>query len=329
MRYEIDPKNDLPIYRQIAAGILKDIKTGVLPAGVKLPTVRELAEETGLSQGTIKHAYDYLESQDAVEMTQGKGTFVRSQQHSDAVSRKDQAMTAIDNLFCELEDLGFTPREMEIYINLKLHGLEERYDLVKVAVIDCNPETLQRMESQLSQINYAQVAIFSLAQIAEIADKLNSDYDVILTTSTHFAEVEPYIHDKQKFGMMAMMPSVETIMKLAKISPECEGGILCASDNFAGVIRKNCADMGTWSEFIPVHLFGSGNDVLSSFLENKTVVILPKNYEVFASSGERQILQSFQTSGGVLLSYDYTIDRGSLLYVENMIKKVMNTKRSV
>ena len=127
-------------------------------------------------------------------MTQGKGTFVCSPEALDAVSRKDKAMAAIDTLFEELEALGFTPREMEIYINLRLQGLEERYDLVKVAAIDCNPETLQLMEDQLSQINYVQAAIFSLAQIPELADKLNNDYDVILTTSTHYGEVEPFIH---------------------------------------------------------------------------------------------------------------------------------------
>ena len=329
MRYEIDPQRDAPIYRQLAESILRSIKTGQLTAGAKLPTVREMAEETGLSQGTVKHAYDYLENLDVIEMTQGKGTFVRQQETADAGSRKDKAMAAIDGLFAELEDLGFTPREMEIYIDLKLHGLEERYDLVKVAVIDCNPETLQLMESQLSQINYAQVAIFSLAQIAEIADKLNSDYDVILTTSTHFREVEPYIHDKQKFGMMAMMPSVETIMKLAKLPNRAEEGILCASENFAGVIRKNCSGMGAWSEVMPVHLFGSGSESLAAFLTGKASVILPKNYEIFASSSERRMLQEFEDGGGQVIHYDYTIDRGSFLYVEGLIKKVMNKKRSV
>ena len=329
MKYMIDPQRDTPIYRQMAEAVLRDIKTGKLAAGTKLPTVRELAEETGLSQGTIKHAYDYLESLDAIEMTQGKGTFVRKQETSDASSRKDKAMAAIDGLFEELEDLGFTPREMEIYINLKLHGLEERYDLVKVAVIDCNPETLHLMEHQLSQINYAQVAIFSLAQIAEIADKLNSDYDVILTTSTHYGEIEAYVRDKQKFGMLSMMPSVETIMKLAKLPVHAEEGILCASENFAGVIRKNCSGMGDWSEHMPVHLFGNGTESLGAFLSDKTAVILPKNYEVFASSAERHMLQAFEDGGGQLIHYDYTIDRGSFLYVEGLIKKVMNRKRSV
>lgn len=317
----------MPIYRQLAESILRDIRTGELKAGTKLPTVRELAEETGLSQGTVKHAYDHLETMQVIEMTQGKGTFVRQQEAPDASSRKDRAMAAIDSLFEELEDLGFTPREMEIYINLKLHGLEERYDLVKVAVIDCNPETLQLMENQLSQINYAQVAIFSLAQLAEISGKLNSDYDVILTTSTHYSEVEPFIRDKNKFGMMAMMPSIDTIMKLAQLPNHAQEGILCASENFAGIIRKNCSGMGSWSEVMPARFFGNGG--LDGFLKGKEVIILPKNYEVFASAAERRAIHNFEEAGGQIVPYDYTIDRGSFLYVEGLIKKAINTKRSI
>ena len=327
MQYHIDTHRDIPIYRQLAESILRDIRTGSLKAGTKLPTVRELAEEAGLSQGTVKHAYDHLETLGVIEMTQGKGTFVRQQETPDASSRKDRAMAAIDGLFEELEDLGFTPREMAIYINLKLHGLEERYDLVKAAVIDCNPETLQLMESQLSQINYAQIAIFSLAQLAEISGKLNSDYDVILTTSTHYSEVEAYIRDKNKFGMMAMMPSMDTIMKLAKLPNHSAVGIVCASENFAGIIRKNCSGMGTWSEVMTAHLFGSSG--LEAFLEGKEAVIVPKNYEVFASGAERRTMQKFEEAGGLVIPYDYTIDRGSFLYVEGLIKKIINAKRSL
>ena len=113
-------RKDAPIYKQLSDEILRSIKTGKLPAGSRLPTVRELAEEKNLSQGTIKHAYDYLESLGVIEMTQGKGTFVREPDETDSASRKDRAMAAIDGLFRELETLGFTPREMEIYIDLKL-----------------------------------------------------------------------------------------------------------------------------------------------------------------------------------------------------------------
>lgn len=331
MNYTIDPQRDTPIYKQVAEAILRDIKSRTLPAGAKLPTVRELAEEMGLSQGTIKHAYDHLETLGAIEMTQGKGTFVREQDTQEAGSRKDRAMAAIDELFVELESLGFTPREMEIYLNLKLRGLDEEYDLVKVAVIDCNPEVVQLMDIQLSDIPHCQVARFSLSQVAEIADKLNSNYDVILTTTSHYAEVERYIESYKTFGMVAMMTSTDTIVELAQLAQmpaEVKTGVICASDNFLKIVRYNYSNISSSSGHpLYSHLLGDGS--LEEFLVDKAVIIVPKCYELFTSTQEQELIRGFGAKGGRVVLYDYIIDHGSYLYAENLIKKVLNAKRSI
>ena len=329
MQYNIDPTRDEPIYKQVADAILKDIRTGRLPEGTKLPTVREMADSMDLSQGTVKRCYEHLRDLGVVEMTQGKGTFVLGEEDEPAGSRKDRAMAAIDQLFVTLDELGFTPREMEIYISLKLQGLEEKYDVVKVAVVDCNPETLQLMESQLSQIGYAQIALFSLSQIYEIADKLRNDYDMVLTTSSHFGEVESALQGREKLGMMAMRTSTSTVIELAKLKDESKVAIVCASDLFAGLVRKNCSGIGRWSGRMPSHLLGSGTDKLRDFLSDKDTVILPEKSDVFASAEERKVLHAFEAEGGTIISYNYEIDRGSFLYVESLIKRAMNQKRSV
>ena len=176
--FKLDTAGQKPIYKQIAERISDAIKDGKLAAGFKLPTVRDLSGEIGVACGTIKHAYEYLEEQGFVEMVQGSGSFVIDQKE-DFASRKEKAMIAIDQLFTRLESLGFTPREMEIYLDLKLRGLAEKYDVVKVALVDCNPETLQMIEGQLSQIGYAETAAFDLDILEEAAESLNADYDLI------------------------------------------------------------------------------------------------------------------------------------------------------
>lgn len=325
--FKLDPDYQGPIYKQIAESIEKAIKYGALPAGHKLPTVRELSAETGAACGTIKHAYEFLEEQGFVEMVQGRGSFVVDQSE-DSASRKEKAMTAIDALFSQLEQLGFTPREMEIYLNLKLRGLEEKYDVVKVAVVDCNPETLQLIESQLSQIGYAETAAFDLERLEEAAEKLNSDYDLILTTTTHFGQVEPYINSQKTLAMVSMTPSVRTIVSLAKVRDDKKVGVFCASDAFAGVVRNNCQNMGGWSESMTTQLMGHSGG-LQQFFAEKDVIILPEGYETFVSAEEKALLREFRAGGGQLLPYSYKIDKGSFLYVEEQIKRVMNKKRSM
>ena len=322
-----DQNNGIPIYKQIGDCIQDAVDSGMLPAGYKLPTVRELAEEINISTGTVKHAYEYLEQLGVIEMIQGKGSFVLGTDE-DSFSRKDKAMTALDELFAKLEKLGFTPREMEIYIDLKLKGLEEKYDIVKIAAIDCNPESLQIIERQISQIGYTETAVFSLNHLPEIADKLNSDYDLVLTTSTHFGEVEPYIKNHQNLGTMALMPSTRTVIKLAKIPELWNVGIVCASDTFARVVRENCMVIGDWAERMGTLLFGDHHK-LKTFLRNKDAIILPEGYDAFASREERELIRNFENRGKTVVLYDYKIDKGSYMYIEALIKKCINNKRSL
>lgn len=315
-----------PIYKQIADAVADKIANGTLEAGYKLPTVRALADELDVACGTIKHAYEYLEEQGHIEMIQGRGSFVLGKE-ADNANRKEKAMAAIDQLFDQLHQLGFTPREMEIYLNLKLRGLEEKYDVVKIAVVDCNPETLQLIEQQLSQIGYVEPVVFPLGRMREIAPKLNEDYDMILTTTTHFRDVEPYVQGGQILAMMSMTPAVRTTISLAKVADDVRAGIFCASDAFAGVIRHNCEGMGKWSDHLPTCLMGMSSH-LEKFVEGLDLLILPEGWESFASGEEKKTVNSFIRSGGQIILYDYKIDRGSYLYVEELIKRCMNRKRS-
>lgn len=326
LNLKLNVENKGPIYKQIADAISDKIQTGVLEAGYKLPTVRALADELDVACGTIKHAYEYLEEQGCIDMVQGSGSFVRGKEE-DKASRKEKAMTAIDGLFAQLQQLGFTPREMEIYLNLKLRGLEEKYDIVKVAVVDCNPETLQMIEMQLSQIGYVEPVVFPLSRIGEFAEKLNEEYDLILTTTTHYTQVEPYIQDPKKLVMVSMMPAVRTTISLAKVADEVNAGIFCASDPFAGVVRNNSEGMGKWSDHLPTYLMGMDGH-LEKFFEELDLVILPEGWEAFASAVEKQAVSRFEAAGGQVILYDYKIDKGSYLYVEAQIKKCMNRKRS-
>ncbi len=326
LNLKVEASNGGPIYKQIADAISMQIDAGKLETGFKLPTVRALADELDVACGTIKHAYEYLEEQGRIEMVQGSGSFVLGKDDAN-INRKEKAMGAIDQMFSQLEQLGFTPREMEIYLNLKLRGLEEKYDVVKIAVVDCNPETLQMMEQQLSEIGYAEPVVFPLNRLKEIAPKLNEEYDLVLTTTTHYTQVEPYMQDVKKLLMVSMMPAVRTTISLAKVPEDISAGIFCASDAFAGVVRGNSEGMGKWSDHLPVYLMGMDAH-LEKFFDGLDLVILPEGWEAFASLQEKQAVQRFMKAGGQMILYDYKIDKGSYLYVEAQIKKCMNRKRS-
>ncbi len=68
--------SDMPIYEQIKSQIKRDIISGDLKEGDKLPSIRKLAKELKISVITTKRAFDDLEKEGFVHSVQGKGNFV-------------------------------------------------------------------------------------------------------------------------------------------------------------------------------------------------------------------------------------------------------------
>ena len=74
----LDRQGKVALYRQIAEQIKTRICDGRLLAGTRLPTVRQLATDAGVTRLTVQNAYGELQSAGWVEATVGRGTFVTS-----------------------------------------------------------------------------------------------------------------------------------------------------------------------------------------------------------------------------------------------------------
>ena len=72
----LDYRDARPIYTQIVDGFRDQIIAGILPAGEKLPSVRDLAAELTINPNTIQRAYRELESGGWIATVPGKGCFV-------------------------------------------------------------------------------------------------------------------------------------------------------------------------------------------------------------------------------------------------------------
>ena len=89
MKYLID-KNSRPVYLQIYKQIRQDIIDGIYPLGAKLPSMRFLADELGVSTITIVHAYSLLCDEGYVESRERSGFIV--------IFRKDDHFALIDEI---------------------------------------------------------------------------------------------------------------------------------------------------------------------------------------------------------------------------------------
>ena len=68
--------SDKPIYEQISSQVKAQILSGTLAAGAKLPSIRALASDLGVSVITTKRAYDELEKEGFLYAVPAKGFFV-------------------------------------------------------------------------------------------------------------------------------------------------------------------------------------------------------------------------------------------------------------
>ncbi|WP_373292641.1 GntR family transcriptional regulator [Streptomyces camponoticapitis] len=85
----IDTEDATAPYEQLRTQISEQARSGVLPVGHKLPTVRGFAEELGLAANTVAKAYRALESDGVIETRGRNGTFVAAA--GDAADRKAAA----------------------------------------------------------------------------------------------------------------------------------------------------------------------------------------------------------------------------------------------
>ncbi|WP_330182678.1 GntR family transcriptional regulator [Nocardia sp. NBC_01503] len=65
-----------PAYVAIAGKYARQIRTGALPPGTRLPSYAEIAERNGVSQIVIRHAVKLLLNQGLVRTVERRGTFV-------------------------------------------------------------------------------------------------------------------------------------------------------------------------------------------------------------------------------------------------------------
>ena len=101
-----------PIYLQVADRICYSIVRGEIKSGEKLPSVREMAIQTGVNPNTIQRTYAEIERDGIVETKRGQGTFVKNDP-SLIASLRVRIQTEIMETFVEnMREIGLSKSEM-------------------------------------------------------------------------------------------------------------------------------------------------------------------------------------------------------------------------
>ena len=110
MILQFDFSSDVPIYLQIRNQIVIGISSGQLKAGQKLPTVRALAEESGINVMTVSKAYNLLKQEGYIITDRRKGAVIAPQAGSPTV--KDETIHKLRLCLTELRLAGMTKNDL-------------------------------------------------------------------------------------------------------------------------------------------------------------------------------------------------------------------------
>ncbi|WP_329054075.1 winged helix-turn-helix domain-containing protein [Amycolatopsis sp. NBC_01488] len=112
-----DPDDPRASYQLVADTIRARIEDGTYPVGHKLPPHQVVADEFGVSVGTLKRAYALLQDARLISTRQGMGTFIR-QQHAEPATDAPNRPATLEDAFVQIEALNARLAAVERQVGL-------------------------------------------------------------------------------------------------------------------------------------------------------------------------------------------------------------------
>ena len=100
-----------PIWLQVATQLKRQIVTGELPPGSKLPGGRDLAVQYGINPNTAARIYQEMEREGVCMTRRGLGTFVTEDEAMIRSMREEMAVQAVNRFLEEIAGLGLDRKD--------------------------------------------------------------------------------------------------------------------------------------------------------------------------------------------------------------------------
>jgi DNA-binding transcriptional regulator YhcF (GntR family) len=130
MILHVDASSGVPPYEQLRAQLAEMILSGLLPAGHRLPPIRQLANDLGIAPGTVARVYTELESEGMVMSRVRHGTVVAAQKRPTAARLKGQAGDAARSYALTSRRLGLSLDDAIDALRRRWADLSDSDDLV-------------------------------------------------------------------------------------------------------------------------------------------------------------------------------------------------------
>lgn len=169
----------IPLYIQIAEGLLNWIDSGHLSPGDRLPPERDLSQMIGVNRMTLRRALEMLAAQGLLTRRQGDGTYVSDRK----IERQAGQLVSFTK---RMREKGFTPGAQVVSFEerpvgaalaaaLHLPTSAPVYDIRRLRFLNEQPVLLEHYT--LSSTRFAQLERYDLTQHS-LYEVLHEHYDV-------------------------------------------------------------------------------------------------------------------------------------------------------
>lgn len=285
------------------------IRDGTYPEGGQLPTVRDLARELRVNKNTIVRAYQALERKGYLELTRGRGAFVR---------QRTPLRGSLDSRWLtRLDDLLTDARQQDLARELVLREISQRVDYIygtpgqRIAFIECNQPDIDEMAEQLAHAIDHPLEGLLLAEFLMHPAEYAEQYDLLVTTFYHLNQVNGALGGgkvKQVVGVHAM-PNHDALLNLARLQASVIG-LVCAMSSVVDTLTHI------------IQTYHPNATVMPALIDDapRLRTLLAKADAIVVTRGYAPALMAHQPQSPVIV-VTFTIDRQSIEFLQTRISQ--------
>ncbi len=306
MDFNIDRDSFVSVRQQIKGTIEYGISFGMYVVGAQLPSVRELAEQTGVAPMTISAVYQDLKKEGLIETRNGSGTFVAdSSQARMALGRDIEGLHRdIDALIDRAQSIGVRVADLSTLLNARI---AHRFDIGRRAIVvmiglfaEATASYAQVIAAQLGDTAHVEGVTISAIKADDALLERMSGADLVLCFATMHAEVSGLLPNS-KVVSIRFIPSEQTRMALASLDPMSAVVAVSRFSTFVPILRSGVQRFAAHVQNITT--YNIDDDALPKALSNCNVVVF--------ATGAEAVLQS-SPSGIQALEYRHAPDPGDI-----------------
>lgn len=275
MRIQIDRLLPVPIAIQLQGQVEYGMVNGDFPPGSRLPSVRELASELGVSPVTVSEAYRELADRGLIESVRGRGTFVLRPRPEGAEPSERHGLEAeVDRLVARAERLGLDRASVIEAVQRAVASVEAGTRALRIVFVgvylDATRAYARNLRRHLRRDDRIVATTFERIREAGGASPLQ-DVDLVLTFPHRAQELASLLAAPARTATVELIPSKYTRVALAEIEPRSRVALVSDLREFLPTFHRSVAGFaGHVASLTPLVLNGPG---FREALEDVDVVI--------------------------------------------------------